>query len=108
MSPTEILDRKELGPVTWQALNVGTCDDGMSRGIYEIAQLLIHKKANLDAGVLESLLGARTLLGARGPTTSIKKLPGASGIATRSKEATRGSWPYCWEQEATRGSRHRC
>ena len=41
-----------------------------------------------------SLLGARTLLGALGLTTSNKKLLGAKGVATRSKDATRGSWPY--------------
>ena len=40
-------------------------------------------------------LGARTLLGAPGLTTSNKTLLGAPGIATRSKDATRGSWPYC-------------
>ena len=41
-------------------------------------------------GILASLLGARTLLGAPGLTTSNKKLLGAKGVATRSKDATRG------------------
>ena len=47
----------------------------------------------------KKVLGARTLLGAPGRTTSNKKLLvgartllGAPGIATRSKDATRGSW----------------
>ena len=43
---------------------------------------------------LLSLLGARMLLGAPGLTTSNKKLLGAPGIATWSRDATRGSWPY--------------
>ena len=36
-----------------------------------------------------SILGARTLLGAPGHTTSNKKLLGTKGIATRSKDATK-------------------
>ena len=40
------------------------------------------------------LLGARTLLGAPGLTTSNKKLLGAKGIATRSKDATMNK--QCW------------
>ena len=37
-------------------------------------------------GLLALLLGARTLLGAKGIATSNKKLLGAPGIATRSKD----------------------
>ena len=55
--------------------------------------------------LLALLLGARTLLGAKGFATRSKDatralllgartLLGAKGIATRSKDATRGSWPY--------------
>ena len=40
-------------------------------------------------------LGARTLLGAPGLTTSNKKLLGAKGIATRSKDAI-SFWPLHW------------
>ena len=38
--------------------------------------------------MLQSLLGARTLLGAPGLTTRSKTLLGSPGIATRSKDAT--------------------
>ena len=41
-------------------------------------------------GARASLLGARTLLGATGRTTTTR----SKGIATRSKDAARGSWPY--------------
>ena len=38
--------------------------------------------------IIDSLLGARTLLGAPGRTTSNKKSLGAPGLTTRSKDTT--------------------